>query len=325
MGCHAQQVFDSGIPLVIGSNSTQTRPAPWCAVAIQDGQISVARVEHVGGRPRLTLFEHTQAGAGDAVTTLVRLRKALRLGRSPISALLPSGEYSLHMVEAPTVPAPEMRAAVQWRLKDMLDYPAEDAAVDVLPLPAGASAGGRPAQLLAVASRKARVVDCIDLFDRAGLKLRAIDVPEMAQRNVAALFEEGERALALVSFTATSGLFTVSAQGALYHARTIDVGTTALASADENVRAGLIDRIVLELQRTLDLFDRQFGGLQVSRMLIVPFEHAQALRLALAESLYVPVDLANLSGAFDFGNVAALADPAAQGRHLRVLGAALRS
>lgn len=305
--------------------SAQSVSAPWCAVAVQSAAVTVARLERDGHRARLTDFEHARTSRNDTAPTLTRLRKALRLGRSRVSALLPHGEYSLHMVESPSVPEAELRAAVQWRLKDMLDYPAEDAAIDVVPLPAVGPGAGRAPQLLAVASRKARIVDCIEMFDRAGLPLCAIDIPEMAQRNVASLFEEGERALAFVSLGETGGLFTVSAQGALYHARTIEIGTAALAAADTDGRAGLIDRIVLELQRTLDLFDRQFGGLQVSRLLVVPFEHANGLRLALAENLYVPVDIADLSGVFDFGGVPALADPIEQGRHLRVLGAALRS
>lgn len=305
--------------------SAQSVSAPWCAVAVQIGSVTVARVERAGQRHRLTDFEHARTSPNDIAPTLTRLRKALRLRRSRVSALMPHGDYSLHMVESPSVPATELRAAVQWRLKDMLDYPAEDAAIDVLPLPAVGAGVGRAPQLLAVASRKVRIVDCIETFDRAGLPLSAIDIPEMAQRNIAGLYEEGERALAFVSFSETGGLFTVSAQGALYHARTIEGGTAALAAADDDGRAGLIDRIVLEVQRTLDLFDRQFGGLQVSRLLVAPFEHVHGLRMALAENLYVPVEVADLSVAFDFGGVPALADPVEQGRHLRVLGAALRS
>lgn len=293
-------------------------------MAVQDGAITVARLDRSGSRPRLTVFEHAPAAAGDTAPALTRMRKVLRVGRGRVSALLPREDYSLHLVDAPSVPEAELKAAVRWRLKDVLDFPVDEAVVDVVPLPAASGHAARVPQLLAVASRRSRVSDWIDLFDRAGLRLRAIDIPEMAQRNVAELFEEGERALALVHLHAEGGLLTVSARGALHLTRTLDVGTRALVAASTDERTTLIDRLVLELQRTLDVLDRHFAGLQVSRLLIVPFEHGAELRLALAENLDVAVDIADLSAAIDFDAVPALADPVAQGLHLRVLGAALR-
>jgi MSHA biogenesis protein MshI len=297
----------------------------WVAVAIDGRRVDVARVEQrPGQRPRLAVFTTAEADP-DASAVLKRLTRELRLARARVTALMPQGDYALLPVEAPDVPSAELRTAVRWRLKDVLEYPPEEAAIDVVPLPQGANGGGRSGQVLAVAARTANVAACIELFDGARLGLDAIDIHEMAQRNLAALFEEGEKAVAMVSFTDRRGLFTITARGQLHLARTLDIGAEALSRSVGATRAGLLDRLALELQRSMDHFDRQFGGLQVSRLFVAPFSAVDELRLALAESLYVPVEILDVTRVLDIDDVPALRSRDAQGRHLRVLGAALRS
>ncbi len=312
-------------PTTVKLSRTRTAQAAWTAIALDGRRLDVARMHTgVGQRPRLAVFSSVQCEP-EAVATLRRVAKDLRIEKDRISALLPHGDYDLLPVEAPDVPAEELRTAVRWRLKDVLEYPPEAATIDVLPLPQSPSPAGRAAQLIAVATRSERIASCIELFDTARLGLSAIDIQEMAQRNVAALFEEGERAVAMVSFSEKRGLLTVSAKGQLYLARNLEIGTEVIERTAAEARSGLMDRLALELQRSLDHFDRQFGGLQVSRLLVVPFAQADALRVVLAESLYVAVEILDLARVIDLDGVPALRDPEAQGRHVRVLGAALRS
>ncbi len=304
---------------------TRTAQDAWTAIALDGRRLDIARMQTgVGQRPRLSVFSTIQCEP-EVPSTLRRVAKELRLEKGRINALLPHGDYDLLPVEAPEVPAEELRTAVRWRLKDVLEYPPEDATIDVLPLPQSPSPAGRAAQLIAVATRSERIASCIELFDGARLALSAIDIHEMAQRNVAALFEEGERAVAMVSFSDKRGLLTVSAKGQLYLARNLEIGTEVMERTAAEARSGLMDRLALELQRSLDHFDRQFGGLQVSRLLVTPFAQADALRVVLAESLYVAVEILDLARVIDLDGVPALRDPEAQGRHVRVIGAALRS
>lgn len=294
---------------------------PWCAVAIEPGRVALARVDVTpGARPKLALFDERPV-AGAVVDTLAALRRDHRLDRVRCVALLNAGEYQCSVVEAPAVPEAELESAVRWRLKDLIDYPPEEAGVDVLPLPNGGVAG-RPATLMAVSARRARLADCLRDFDAAKAGLAAIDIQETAQRNISALLEEGERAVAVLAFTDTGGVLTVTAGGELHFARTIDLGLGQFTGPDRTVH---FDRVILEVQRSLDHFDRQFGGLPLSRLVLAPFRDVESLRTMLAENLYVPVAVADLGAVLDLSAFPALADPATQGRHLRLLGAALRT
>jgi MSHA biogenesis protein MshI len=90
-------------------------------------------------------------------------------------------------------------------------------------------------------------------------------------------------------------------------------------------RSSLYDRIGLEVQRSLDNYDRQYGGfLPLSRLVIAPQPEAMPLQGYLKDYLGIPVDTVDLSDLMDISAVPALKDPARQSQSLLCLGAALR-
>lgn len=297
----------------------------WCAVILRPGRVTLARMEaHAGQRPRLVAFDDRPTG--DAPAEVLRaMRREHRLDRVRCTTVLPQGEYHFHVVEAPPVPEAEMKTAIRWGLKDLIDFPPDEAVVDIMPLPQGLAAG-RGANLIAVAVHRDRVAACMRAFDDAKLDLGAIDILETVQRNVASRLADSDRPVALLVFGTGAGMLTVSAAGALLFARTFDLGFLQFTAAEQDAaeQAALCDRVALEVQRSLDHFDRQFGGLPLTRLLLAPFPQAEALRAPLSENLYIPVVIADLEAAVDFSAVPSLGDPNLQGRHLRLIGAALR-
>ncbi len=298
--------------------------APRCAVCVNPRHIDWAQISRIGqGRPVVKLFSSAPVRAG-LPEELAGLRKQGGLDRFRITTLLEPRRYQLHLIDAPDVPEAELQAAVRWRLKDLIDYPPDAATVDVLPVPSEHDVGSRAKQVFAVSARNDDIAACMRLFDEAGLALGIIDIPELAQRNVAALYEEGARGLALLGFGDVGGLLTITAGGELYVARNLEATSAQIETAAGDVRATLFERIVLELQRSLDHFDRQFGGLPVVRLLLAPVPGAEPLRQHLADNLYLPVELLDLTQVLDLQAVPALAQPEVQARALHVIGAALR-
>jgi MSHA biogenesis protein MshI len=49
--------------------------------------------------------------------------------------VISADDYQLVHIEAPDVLPAELRAAVRWRLRDAIDFPVEEATVDLLELP----------------------------------------------------------------------------------------------------------------------------------------------------------------------------------------------
>ena len=294
----------------------------WLAIGFFAGRIDLAHVQRTNsGRPTLLRLESYARPADDA-NALVTLRKQNKFKGFRLTTLMDPGCYQIVQVDAPEVPDDELSEAVRWRLKDVLDFPVDRATVDVARLPVHQA--GRAPQLLAVAASDTVLSLRMDFFDRARLDLQAVDVPEMAQRNVAALFEEENRGLAMLALDDSGGTLTFTYQGELCAFRHIEVTTAQLHSATADRLSALFERIGLELQRSLDNFERQYSAISVSRLLLMPCPSAPGLAEYLRDYVYIPVVTADLTSVIDCEKVPELRDPALQAERLQVIGAALR-
>ena len=300
------------------------RSGDWLSVALYGERIDVAQVERQAGeRPAVQICE-SYARKGDEVEALKSVARAVRPGRFRCSAMLDAADYQIHLVEAPSVPREEVRSAVRWKLKDLLDYPVDAATVDVADVPTDRSGVARAHYVYAVSARNERLAGHMKLFQNAKFPLEAIDVPEMAQRNIAHLYEEPGRGLALLAFDDRGGLLTLTANGELYMTRHTDISAGQLTEVRSDMSDPGVERLLLELQRSLDHFDRQFSYISVSRMLLAPLPVDIGLDRHLGNSLGLPVQSLDLTEVLDFPGAPELRDPARQGYRLHSIGAALR-
>jgi MSHA biogenesis protein MshI len=206
----------------------------------------------------------------------------------------------------------------------MLDFHVDDATIDVLDIPADKNATVRTGHgMFAVAARNSVIENRQALFAAAKVGLSVIDIPEMAQRNISALMEPEGRGLAMLSFGADGGLLTVTFNAELYLSRRIDVTLEQLLDTDPDRKHACFDKITLELQRSLDHFDRQFHFISVSKLVLAP-TGATGLDEYLSSNLYTPVATMDLGDVLDLGGVPELLGAAAQQRFFFTLGAALR-
>lgn len=258
-----------------------------------------------------------------AAATLEKMNRDMHAQSYRNTTLLGAGEYQILTLDAPNVPPEELKTAVRWRLKDMLDFPAADATVDVIDIPADKNGPGRSQSLFAVAARNNAVAQRQALYGECKIALSVIDIPEMAQRNIAGLMETQGRGLAMLSFDGEGGLLTVTFDGELYLARRIDVSVAQLADTSDAQRQQYYDKITLELQRSFDYFDRQFHFISVARLVLAP-GGSDGLHAYLADNLYMPVEALDLTALFDFSKVPDLLAVAGQARFFLALGAALR-
>lgn len=298
----------------------------WMAISCQSDGICVAHViRPASGRPVVELCSFYPADKAALPAALDRLAKELHPDRYQCSHLLTSGEYQLLSVDTPNVPPDELKNAIRWRLKDMLDYHVDDAITDVLAVPLDKNGPLRSNTLFAVAARNQLIAQRQALFEQAKIALLVIDIPEMAQRNISALLEPEGRALALLSFNAEGGLITVTFGGELYLARRMDMSVMQLQQADIAQKTAIHERISLELQRSLDHFDRQYHSMPLSKLILAPMgAEGAGLQEYLAANLYTPVETLDLESILDFSNAPELNNAESRQRYFMALGAALR-
>jgi MSHA biogenesis protein MshI len=255
---------------------------------------------------------------------LERTRREFGLGRAACSTMLRTGDYDIVLLEAPNVARSEMKSALRWKVKDRIDYPIEEATIDFLQIPAeeGAAAAGRNPQVYVIVTRNEVIRARVEQFQAAGIPLAVIEIPETAQRNIATLYEEGDRGVALAYFAEDSGLLTISHGGELYLSRRLEIGLDELATDTEAAEGGPQDRVVLEIQRTLDHFERQFRHVAVGKLLIAPSGRTIGLREVLQERFEMPVRQIDLVEVLTFGGRSP--EERLQWRLFHHFGAALR-
>lgn len=293
----------------------------WLGVTANAARINAAIVQRAAGmKPQLMAvqaFEGEQALQALATWRRKRGNRHLRT-----NLLLNSNDYQILPIDAPDVVAGERAAAARWRIKDMIDFPAEEACVDCLLIPA-AEGSVRARQALAVVTRRETVSQWMARSRHSNLDLHAIDIPELALRNLAALLP-GDNTNALLCVGPTRTSLVMVWKGELCNARRFDVNANQILQANPTTREQLLERLGLDVQRTADAFERQFqvaaiGGLWVSQ------EHA-SLSLAdeLARFVALRVKPFQLGEHLDLSTDTPLVDPERGIDFVTAIGAALR-
>jgi MSHA biogenesis protein MshI len=289
-------------------------------VGLQPDGVCVVRVERTTGRmPSVTLVDFRPWGGDGQEKVLARVAADYDLARSRCTTILDANEYTLLLTEAPDVPPDELRAAIRWRIKELIDFHINDATLDVFELP-GEKASGRARSMYAVAARSAAIQRRVDMMTAAGINLDVIDIPEMAQRNLASLLPEDAKGIVLLSFTTNGGLITITKQSEIYLSRSIDIGLDMLTQSQDT--AGLFDRIALEVQRSLDYYDGHFRQTAINTLALAPMPvEVPGLADYLKANLNASVLTMNLTQLMECD---VQLPPALQSVCLGALGAALR-
>ena len=292
----------------------------WLSVAIREGRVDCVHMRREPGRkPQVLLADSVEKGADDAAT-LSSLKRSMHLDRYRCTALLGHGSYQLIQTEAVAGAPDEAREVARWKLKDQVEFPVETAAIDLLPIPAD----GRAAQVFAAVAPESTMAPLVQAFQAAKVPLTAIDLPEISQRNLAALYEESGRGLATLIFDDDEGLLTFTLDGELLVVRHVEITARQLLTADAERRGMLFERIALDVQRSLDNFDRNYSAIPLARLLVAPIPGLDGFLGHLRANLSVSVVPLDLSGVLDLGAAPALLDPLRQFQCLRAIGAALR-
>src|SRR5208282_1935146 len=235
-----------------------------------------------------------------------------------VGTVLDAADYQLLLVESPDVLAAELKAAVRWRLKDIIDFPVEDAVVDVFGIPEPVRRTGAK-MMYAIAAKRQAIEEHISIVKAVTPRFDVIDIPELALRNLAAQLPEAADGLILLWLNAQSAQLLVIKQSTLYLARTVQFTQNKGLSLRSEVPD--VDAIALELQRSTDYFESHYEQTPISHLIIAPHnEHADMLAAELVNQTSMRIQTIDLSRAL----TVAPGVEAASRSSLLAIGAALR-
>jgi MSHA biogenesis protein MshI len=307
---------------------TGKSPAPKGVTGVCERSDGIALAHVVQRRDQLPLLAACEflpvANEADRARLFPETVHRLELERSRSVGVLPIGSYSLLQLEPPEVPEAELREAMRWSLRDLVDFPLDEAVVDLFHIPREAQRH-QARSVYVVAARTSEVARRAARLQAARLKVTAIDITELALRNLVVLLPENEQGVAFLHLEAERGLISVFRSGQLFMARSFPLGLAELARLaelkDPGPLADRLDAVVLEIQRSLDFYDSNFIQPPVAGVVVAPSEIEIPQFLPhLQRALGVPVRPLNL------GQL--LAGPelptGVQARCLVAVGAALR-
>lgn len=288
----------------------------WTAISCAEEKTSIATVSKRQHQKPFVIQTGIEQGNLDNQQLLKTLIQNYNAKELRCSFVLGFSHCQLLQVEKPNVAPEELKQAVSWKIKDLIDYPVEQATVDIVNIPPDPSNSKRQQYAYAVAANNEALARMTNQLINAKVNLQAIDARVFAQRNIASLLEEDNRGLAMLSFNNAGGLLTFTAGGELYHARRIEIDNARSKTAFETMS--------LELQRSLDHFESQFPYVAINKLLVAPFELRDSFADHLRDYINLPIVKFELSDIFDFDEKVELGDLSRQASLLPVLGAALR-
>jgi MSHA biogenesis protein MshI len=293
---------------------------------VNDRRAAIAVVQRrAGQRPVVEhCAVHQCEGTESVEQTLRRTFAKLGLARASMFAVASAEDYQLVQIEAPEVQPAELRAAIRWRLRDVINFHIDDAVVDVFQIP-DQSRRAQTKMLFAVAARSAAVQRLVNTLAPLVRHFDVIDIPELCLRNLSALLPQDQKGVATFLLGDTFAHLTLTRQGVLYLARRIDYNRGYEADDGDRFGAGDIDAasLGLELQRSLDYFESHYDQTPIGDLVIAPAgQLGEQLALRLRGETSLRIGVLDLREIVD-GEAAALR-AASTAESLLALGAALR-
>lgn len=256
-------------------------------------------------------FVLTDAAPGAAPVRLLRwglLDEARSLPAGEAIALLDPDHYQILKVDTPHVPPEELKSAARWQIKELIDVDVAELTLDVMHV--GGDVERAQRQLFVVAARssaiKALTTGAAALSERIGI----VDIWETALRNLLAARARADdlaaRACAAVLLDERHCLLVICAGDELYYTRRLERDAALLARArGEPVAAAGADLplgfeyqpggafesgaeespLVVELQRSIDVWERSWPELPLARLYVATAEHGPEVATLIQREL----------------------------------------
>lgn len=216
------------------------------------------------------------------------------------SYILQPQDYQILTIEALPVSGEELHSALRWRIKELIDYPVESAVFDSFPVPSIGS--GERKMMFVVASRLTRLNEIVDEVTNCGLNVQIIDIPELALRNLSALYESDGSSTAIILLHPQDSQLIITKNQALYMSRRFGYN---VSFSDENLsdlsENKLLERLILEIQRSLDYYQSQMRQMPPTRCLLsVATNENEKVASFIQERLGIKTQAINLNELLKF-------------------------
>lgn len=287
-----------------------------CMVSLSDIHLEKPRINFVTHKQCLSKEDQSQA-----LQTLIQERA---LTNPDCYTVLESERYQLINMQAPNLPEDELKQAMRWQIKNMIDYSPDDAVIDIFEMPKKYNNDDQNKMLYVVSAKKEDIDERSRLIQNNKLSLQVIDIEELALRNICTLFPQHKTGMIYLNIEASHSTIIIVKEAQLYLARTLNFGMDSLDTSMDVTQGNndSLNTIILEIQRSTDYYESHYGQAPCQNLLISPVNmHQPELLEYLSSILNINIMRLDLNQVFDCNT--SIADEE-QSLYITAIGALLR-
>lgn len=241
-----------------------------CSIGITPENVALSFYSKVN--PNELVLAVADLNAMSVSVVLTELIKQYQLQNYQASIVLSSNEYHLFLLDNPPVPQSEFQAAIRWKIANLIPFSLEEAIIDAFPVPLQFT--HNPKQMIMVVVTQRNFLQAqVDLLRRVGLQPFAINIQQLALRNITALFETDQRSSALIYLQKNTSEIIITSEKQIYFQRYLNFRLSELNKINERRfdqgDFSLLNEFILDIQRSFDYYEIQWRKAKPARFYLI--------------------------------------------------------
>lgn len=219
--------------------------------------------------------------------------------------VLSADSYQLVQLDKPPLAEVEMRQALPWQIRDLVSIPTDDLIVDYCDV--AEPTNQQQAKIQVVASSRSLLAPLCKVLQQSPAQLMNIQPDEWLARN---LLPNQPHAVLLLSHQPGQELsIQIVRNGTLYLSRKLRGFTRIDQMSFSDLSLGLLDNLLLEVQRSLDFFEGQMRQAPVKEILfLLPSPELPAILQYFVQNGFTQVRALDVSANMPGSSLAEQAD-----------------
>lgn len=249
-------------------------------VVLHTNPYRVEKVETLLLSPEKSLIQAASQLAGELGSSI------------PLCLVLSAERYQLIQLDKPAVPEAEMLQALPWLARELTTVAVDDMLLDYLDLPEQASQ--QAARINVVVTAKSSLQELCRELNRRKVQLVNIQPEEWLPRNL--LPHQNAAVMLIVHQPGQELMLQIVRQGTLYFSRRLRGFNRIDQYGISELSQGMLDNLLLEVQRSLDYFEGQLRQAPVKEILFqIATDELPAIVKYFADNGFVQVRALDLS------------------------------
>lgn len=178
--------------------------------------------------------------------------------------VLSAERYQLVQLDKPALAEPELLQALPWQIKDLVTIAPEDMVLDYIDLPVSNT---QQAKINVVVCSYAWLKQLTTVVDTAGFTVSSIQPEEWLLSQM--LPVSAQASMLVVHQPEQEMLIQIIRDGQLYFSRRTRGFSHLHLNSEAELREGTLDRLLLELQRSMDYFESQLKQAPVRDIIVL--------------------------------------------------------